>query len=207
MKSYIHFIRHGITEGIIKKWYYGSTDLPLVEEGVKALEELKSEGIYPALGSADCYTSGMTRANETFNVTYGDVPYKPITLLREMNFGRWECKTFDEIQQDEESKIWLADEEGSFFFPDGGDSILSFYERIREGLDELCSYHRLKEETVAADGSDAVSIMVCHGGTIAATMEYWFPGDRDNFWQWIPKTGRGFTIEFEDGKAMRYTEI
>ena len=33
MGSYIHFIRHGITEGIVNKWYYGSVDLPLIEEG------------------------------------------------------------------------------------------------------------------------------------------------------------------------------
>ena len=37
MISCIHFIRHGITEGIQNRWYYGSTDMPLVEEGVKVL--------------------------------------------------------------------------------------------------------------------------------------------------------------------------
>ena len=45
MKSYIHFIRHGITEGNQKGWYYGSLDIPLTEEGVAALKTLKEQKI------------------------------------------------------------------------------------------------------------------------------------------------------------------
>jgi len=49
MKSYIHFIRHGITEGNAKKWYYGWTDVPLLPEGVAALQNLCAQCIYPPL--------------------------------------------------------------------------------------------------------------------------------------------------------------
>ena len=35
MISRIHFIRHGITQGIKNKWFYGREDLPLVDEGIK----------------------------------------------------------------------------------------------------------------------------------------------------------------------------
>lgn len=207
MKSYIHFIRHGITEGIQKKWYYGSVDIPLVEEGIRVLNEFKDQGIYPELGDADCYTSGMLRANQTFNVIYGDMPFTPIPELREMNFGDWECLTYKEIKQRPEHDTWIATTDGSFQFPGGGDSILSFYERIQKGLDQLTGLHCMKELAHRHDGKDAVSIVVCHGGTISAAMEHWFPGERENFWQWIPVTGRGFTVEFEDGKAVRFTEI
>ncbi|MBR5129040.1 MAG: histidine phosphatase family protein, partial [Firmicutes bacterium] len=47
MISCIHFIRHGITEGIQNRWYYGSTDMPLVEEGVNEVLDLKANNIYP----------------------------------------------------------------------------------------------------------------------------------------------------------------
>ena len=189
MRSYIHFIRHGITEGIINKWYYGSADLPLTDEGYEALRGLMAEGIYPPLGDADCYTSGMLRADQTLKVIYGNVPFKTIPLLREMNFGSWECKTFNELQKEPEYEEWINNKEGSFTFPGGGDSVISFNERIQKGLKELCGYQRLKELSHRHSGKDAVSIMVCHGGTIAAAMEGWFPGDRENFWQWIPATG------------------
>lgn len=49
MISRIHFIRHGITQGIKNKWFYGREDLPLVDEGIKELEDLRSGGIYPLL--------------------------------------------------------------------------------------------------------------------------------------------------------------
>lgn len=207
MRSYIHFIRHGITEGIINKWYYGSSDLPLTDEGYEALRELMAEGIYPPLGDADCYTSGMLRADQTLKVIYGNVPFKTIPLLREMNFGSWECKTFNELQKEPEYEEWINNKEGSFAFPGGGDSVISFNERIQKGLKELCGYQRLKELSHRHSGKDAVSIMVCHGGTIAAAMEGWFPGDRENFWQWIPATGRGFTVEFKESEPFSYKAI
>lgn len=207
MRSYIHFIRHGITEGIINKWYYGSADLPLTDEGYEALRELMAEGIYPPLGDADCYTSGMLRADQTLKVIYGNVPFKAIPLLREMNFGSWECKTFNELQKEPEYEEWINNKEGSFTFPGGGDSVISFNERIQKGLKELCGYQRLKELSHRHSGKDAVSIMVCHGGTIAAAMEGWFPGDRENFWQWIPATGRGFTVEFKESEPFSYKAI
>lgn len=207
MKSYIHFIRHGITEGIVSKWYYGSADLPLIEEGYEALRHFKDEGIYPSLGDADCYTSGMLRANQTLKAIYGDVPFKVIPLLREINFGNWECKTFEELQSEPEYEEWINNKEGSFHYPGGGDSVQTFYERIRAGLKELCGYHRLKELSHRHSGLDAVSVVVCHGGTIAAAMEHWFPGERENFWQWIPATGRGFTVEFKENAPFSYKVI
>ena len=207
MKSYIHFIRHGITEGIVSKWYYGSADLPLIEEGYEALRHFKDEGIYPSLGDADCYTSGMLRANQTLKAIYGDVPFKVIPLLREINFGNWECKTFEELQSEPEYEEWINNKEGSFHYPGGGDSVQTFYKRIRMGLKELCGYHRLKELSHRHSGLDAVSVVVCHGGTIAAAMEHWFPGERENFWQWNPATGRGFTVEFKENAPFSYEAI
>ena len=84
-KSCIHFIRHGITEGIVNRWYYGETDLPLIDEGILQLNKFRDEGIYPSSESAACYTSGMLRANQTFEVLFGHSNYQVISDLREMN--------------------------------------------------------------------------------------------------------------------------
>ena len=206
MKSYIHLIRHGITEGVQKRWFYGSVDIPLVDEGITALNELKDKGTYPEAADADFYTSGMLRTNQTLHVLYGDVPHKEIPLLREMNFGRWECRTYEELKDEPEHDEWMADRDGSFTYP-GGDSIKGFYVRVREGLKELTGCHRMKELAHRHDGKDAVSIIICHGGIISVAMDTWFPGDRENFWQWVPSAGRGFSVEFEDGEPVRYSEI
>lgn len=208
MKSCIHFIRHGITEGILNRWYYGSTDMPLVQEGIDEILGFKDDNVYPLdlAEDTDFYTSGMLRAEQTLDIIYGDVQRKPITNLSEMNFGRWECKIFDELKLEPEFDEWMNCTDNSFVFPEG-DSILTFYERVEKGFDELLGLHRLKELSHRHSGKDATSVIVCHGGVISACMERYFSGDRENFWQWIPAPGKGFTLYLEDGEPIRYEEI
>ena len=95
--------------------------------------------------------------------------------------------------------------DGSFEFPGGGDSINSFYQRVGGGIKELMGYQRLKELSHRHSGKDAISIVVCHGGVISAAMETFFPNERENFWQWIPDPGHGYTVYFEGGEAGSYT--
>ncbi len=208
MKSCIHFIRHGITEGILNRWYYGATDMPLVQEGIDEVLGFKADNVYPLdlAEDTDFNTSGMIRAEQTLDVIYGDVQRKAIKNLSEMSFGRWECKTFDELKLEPEFDEWMNCTDNSFVFPEG-DSILSFYERVEKGFDELLGLHRLKELSHRHSGKDATSVIVCHGGVISACMERYFSGDRENFWQWIPAPGRGFTLYIEDGEPVRYEEI
>lgn len=207
MTSCIHFIRHGITQGILNKWYYGATDMPLVQEGVDEVMGFKADNIYPHCNDdVDFYTSGMLRAEQTLEVIYGHVHRKAIPNLAEMSFGRWECKTFSQLELEPEFDEWMSCTDNSFVFPEG-DSILSFYERVEKGFDELIGLHRLKELSHRHSGKDVTSVIVCHGGVISACMERFFPGGRENFWQWIPAPGRGFTLYLEDGKPTKYTEI
>ena len=56
-------LRHGITEGNRRRLYYGSTDLPLLQEGWEALEDLRAQGGYPT--ATLFYTSGMIRTEQT----------------------------------------------------------------------------------------------------------------------------------------------
>lgn len=206
MKSCIHFIRHGLTEGNTKKWFYGWADVPLLEEGVLALSELKDSGVYPALEDADCYTSGMLRTEQTLEILYGSVPHRIIPQLKEINFGDWECKTFEELKQEEGFDRWINDKTGSITYP-GGDSILSFYERVQTGLTEVLGYHRIKELSHRHSGKDAVSIVICHGGVISACMQHMFPKEKGNFYQWIPDPGRGYTVYFQNSDPVSYEKI
>ncbi|MCI8609778.1 MAG: phosphoglycerate mutase family protein [Firmicutes bacterium] len=206
MKSYIHFIRHGITEGNAKKWYYGWTDVPLLPEGVAALQNLCAQGIYPPLLDADCYTSGMVRTEQTFQVIYGDAPHRALPHMKEINFGDWERLTFEELKSDPHFDTWINDKTGTVAYP-GGESLSTFAVRIGQGLTELLALHHLKELSHSADNQDAVSILVCHGGVIAASMENMFPNEKETFWQWVPDPGHGYTVYLKDGKPESYEPI
>lgn len=207
MKSYIVLIRHGITEGILKHWYYGWVDLPIVKEGYEELAKYKEEGAYPELPEdTKYYTTGFVRTTQTLKALFGDVPYKEIPDMKEINFGEWECQTFDELSQREGAAEWLSDANGTFVFP-GGESMQGYMERIKRGNKELVGYHRLQELAHRHSGKDAASVMVCHGGTISATMMNWFPGERELFWDWTPMVGLGYIVYFENGEPTSYEPL
>ena len=100
MKSRIVFIRHGITVGNERKLYYGATDVSLSDRGMDILKELAAKGVYPDSDDAEYYTSGMLRTEQTFKILYGDKPHTKIGNLRELNFGKFEMKTYNELDKD-----------------------------------------------------------------------------------------------------------
>ena len=44
MGNTLYLIRHGDTEGTLKDLFYGSTDLPLAEQGVQQIKTLCDKG-------------------------------------------------------------------------------------------------------------------------------------------------------------------
>lgn len=207
MASKIYLIRHGITEGNQKKWFYGAADLPLAEEGREELQRLKEKNIYPEFPEdADLYTTGLLRTEQTFEILFGDKPHKAIENLKEMRFGEYECTTYEEVKQYEDFDKWAWDTTGDVKLP-GAESKNEFAARIAEGVKELRGYHRLKELSHRHSGKDSVSVVVCHGGVIAAAMMILFPEVNGNMWDWMPQPGYGYCIEFEEGEPRVYTKI
>ena len=209
MKSQIHLIRHGITEGNLKRWYYGSSDSPLAAEGVDALAELAGAGIYPPAdetenrAAADLYTSGLLRTEQTLFLIYGIREHRVLAELQEMHFGEYEGKTHQELEAEAPYQTWVSDKTGGLA-PPGGESPLEFRSRIAGGFQTLLGNHRLKELSLRHQGREAHSILVCHGGVISAIMMEQFPGEEKNLYQWIPDPGHGYTITLEDSQAAGY---
>ena len=207
MASKIYLIRHGITEGNQKKWFYGASDIPLAEEGKEELRSLKEKDIYPEFPEdADLYTTGLLRTEQTFEILFGDKPHKAIGNLKEMGFGEYECKTYEELKEYEDFDKWAWDTTGDVKLP-GAESKNEFAARIAEGIKELRGYHRLKELSHRHSGKDVVSVVVCHGGVIAAAMMQLFPEVNGNMWDWMPQPGYGYCVEFEEGEPTMYTKI
>lgn len=203
MKSQIHLIRHGITEGNQRRLYYGAADIPLADEGVAELRTLVEQGIYPQVENSDFYTTGMLRTEQTLAIIYGEVAHEQIEELREMSFGRFEMKSYEELKELSEYVAWSSDKTGWAESPEG-ESINGFAERIRGGLKILMGRHQLKELSVRHSGKDAVTTMICHGGTIASIMMQSFPKDREHFYKWIPDPGHGFTLIVKNGDVLGY---
>lgn len=207
MKSTIHLIRHGITEGNLKRWHYGWADIPLAAEGVENLRQLCEEDIYPRPEEAACYTSGMVRTEQTFKEIYGDVPHQVLPKLKEMNFGDFEKKTYDELKDNPDYQKWITDKTFQTSIP-GGESKSEFYNRVQNGFEELVNLHRREELKHRHNKKDTDTICVCHGGVISCIMIGQFEADGlGEFINWIPDPGRGYSITVEDGKCVSYEKI
>ncbi len=190
MKTKICLIRHGITEGNQKRLYYGSSDIPLAEEGVAMLRELASQGIYPDDVDATCYTSGMLRTEQTFSLIYGDREHEAFSPFREIDFGDFEMKSYEELKDDPDYQTWISDTTGTLP-PPGGESALDFQARVSEGFAELLQRQEKH-----------MTIVVCHGGPIAAILQKAFPDEKENFYQWLPDPGHGYLLTVEDGEIV-----
>ncbi|MBR5217051.1 MAG: histidine phosphatase family protein [Oscillospiraceae bacterium] len=182
-------IRHGITEGNKRSLYYGSTDLPLLQEGIDALEKSAQEMIYPA--AQYYYTSGMLRTEQTFAVLYGHQAHEAIPGLREMDFGDFEMRTYEELQQDEAFRLWANEQIATNICPNGE----SFELLQKRALVAIRPVLERDEDTVC----------VVHGGVISCMMVKWFPGG--TFRDYMPQPGTGWQVEFEGGKPVGFKKV
>lgn len=207
MASKILMLRHGITEGNNNKWFYGGLDLHLLPEGIEELKTNVRNSFYPEIpDNAQFFTTGMIRTEQTLEAIFGDVDHDTIPELREMEFGEYEGKTFDELKDDPAFQSWTYDETGEVAFP-GGESRKEFGDRIFKGLDILIGKHRLKELSVRHSGKDAFTVLICHGGVIASLMHELFPGVRESMWDWITDPGGGYLIEMGPEGALNYEQL
>lgn len=179
-------IRHGNTEANEKRLYYGSTDLPLSAEGKRALERTASRFVFPS--AQRYYTSGMLRSEQTFAILYGDIPHEPLYGLREMNFGSFEMRAYDELKNDAAFLEWISGDAETNICPGGesGASVLMRSYREVEKLLDSCS--------------DAV--VITHGGVIGGLMAKFFPTYVGRY-AYTPDPGFGVTITF-DGHTPVY---
>jgi alpha-ribazole phosphatase len=206
MKSKIVLIRHGITEGNEMHMYYGSTDVSLSERGKHLLEKQRDEGLYPISETAQFFTTGMLRTEQTLRIVYGDREHGVIEDLKELDFGEFEMHTYEELNSVPEYQKWITAEDTGKA-PPGGESINSFTERIRRGFDELTVRNELYMLKLRNHRKEAMTICICHGGVISGIMDYIWPGEYKNFFEWIPDPGHGYVLLVEDGSFIGYEQF
>jgi alpha-ribazole phosphatase len=165
-------IRHGKTEANEKRLYCGSTDLPLSEAGREELRNISYN-----IKNARFLTSGMKRADETLKILFGDVPYEKDSGFREVDFGAFEMHSYIELKDTPEYQAWCSGD-NEVNVPPNGESGQQMKKRVLE------AFSRIQEDTV----------LVCHGGVIAAIMEHLFPEEKKSRYEWQPGNGRGYIL-------------
>ncbi|BHH83151.1 histidine phosphatase family protein [Desulforhopalus sp. 52FAK] len=146
----IYLLRHGDTG--LKNQYIGSSDVSLSPRGIEEVK--KSCGFLSSVDFDAVMCSPMKRCTETAAHLTGSPPVQILDFLREIDFGRWEKKTFQEIIQNDQDEVdrWVQKPE-TFRFPEG-ESLIDFKKRITTTTDFLYQ----------TDGERI--LVVCHGGII-----------------------------------------
>lgn len=171
----IYLIRHGKTEANLRHLYCGSTDLPLAPAGVAELKAL-----HYCLPPARFLTSGMTRTEETLRLLFGAVPHEIRPVFREIDFGAFEMHSYEQLKDDPAYIAWITgDNEKNT--PPGGESGAAMTARVTAGFESLLA-------------ENVPTVLITHGGVIAAIMEHAFPHEKKSRYQWQPEPGHGYEI-------------
>ena len=177
-------IRHGRTRANDDYLYCGSTDLPLSDSGREELMRRRAEGGYPSAVGLRIYSSGLLRTEETLELLYKPLRHTVLPAMREMDFGRFEMHSYDQLKEDPVYRAWCDGDNEANVTP-GGESGELMRARVLAALEELIG-----------KGEDA--LIVTHGGPIAAVMAHLFPGEGKNRFDWQPKNGAGYEIILTD---------
>lgn len=155
------FVRHGETTGNSSIRFFGKTDVPLSDEGQ---EQMRSAG--QALKTEHfelICTSTLCRTIEGGRIISGNrnIPVFPMIEFREIDFGRWEGLTLEEIE--EKDPLLFAEWRKDFWrfnYPEG-DRRDDFIEKVKKGIDKVLN--KVNNGTV---------LLVLHKGIIRTAIYY-----------------------------------
>lgn len=185
----IIMIRHGKTFGNTEKRYVGSTDESLILEGSQELKKNVSEKKYIAVEMI--FSSPMNRCIETAKIIYPDKKINIVDEFSEMNFGDFEYKNYSELKEDLYYQKWI-DSNGTLPFPNG------------EGREDFIKRNLLGFKNIIEKANGKNSAIVCHGGTIMATLSGLGLG---NYFDFQVENGGGYILDLEISKTISEQKI
>lgn len=184
----VTLFRHGVTKANLERRYLGWSDPPITDEARHRLAALPSEA-YDL-----CVSSDLIRCRQTADVLCPHVPPIESTAFREMNFGKWELKTYADLCHDKEYRNWV---DNPFVNrPPEGESFTEMARRVISGWD-------LMKKTMDEQGNKNI-LLVTHGGVIRFLLTK-LTKEKKSFWEWkIPhSTGIKLHWKLDDWRDNR----
>ena len=179
-------IRHGLTDDNSKKRYCGIRDVGVNEFGQQKLEEIKNK--ISCLNIDAVLSSDLKRSWQTAKVIFGNKTCKIIKNpnLREINFGKWEGFTYNQILKRYPCvyKRWLEDP----FSVDVpfGEKLPHFIRRIKNELKKIINLKL--DKTVA---------LVTHAGVMRVILNTLLKLKKQDFWHFKINPSAVYIIEYK----------
>jgi alpha-ribazole phosphatase len=179
----IALFRHGLTEENQRMAYLGWNDSPLCAEA-RMISTTSQYDIY--------FSSDLQRCVNTAILLFPNENVFLLNHLREMNFGKWEGKTYEELKNEKLYQLWLSD---SFHYcPPEGESFQQFIERVQAGWQKIIEEIQTKQLHRCA--------VITHGGVIKYLLSKFAPEQKE-FWSWQTPHGQGIELIFERESLRR----
>lgn len=187
MTKRLTLLRHGKT-GLSGR-YVGSRDVPLSVDGRAQIARLKSS--FEKFSFDSIVSSPMLRCRESAEILFPDRALSYDDDLREIDFGRWEGLTFQEIvKNDPEHVAAWAEWSPQFCFPEG-ECIAHFIERLHKAGSRIA--------TSIADNT----LIIAHGGVIRTLLCYYLQLDPSQYLLFQVQKGRFATLDlFDEGAVL-----
>ncbi len=176
-------LRHGESylnkEGV----YFGFTDSLLTKDGERQI--LKKINTIPSYDLI--YSSPLMRALKSAQIiNTNNLLIKTDERLKELNFGIFENKSYEEIQELHKSECdkWKS-ENISYTFPQG-ESINDLSNRVISFIEEIKNFNKN-------------ILIVTHYGVINSILCHYISNNIESFWKFKCSHSSITTIEFHDG--------
>lgn len=174
----IYLIRHTSVD-VPAGYAYGQTDVPLrlsFEEEAGKVKETISELTFDKV-----WCSPLTRCVRLADYCgYPDAIWED--RIKELNFGEWEMKSWEELSSDPRSKAWFADWI-NVKTPEG-ESLLDQYKRVASFLDDI---RKTDLENVC---------LFAHGGVLTCARVYAGEYDIKEAFKNVPSYGEVIKLSF-----------
>ncbi|MGJ9457779.1 histidine phosphatase family protein [Oceanobacillus sp. CF4.6] len=184
----ITLFRHGLTEENKRKAYLGWNDSPLCKEAIQILSNYTfNPQSYDLFVSSD-----LQRCLSTMEFLFSNVTPVIFTELREINFGTFQGKTYEELKDVKEYQQWINN-----IFSDSppcGESFEQFTVRVWKGWD------RLVDLILQQDSKRC--FIVTHGGVIRYLLSSFSLIEKE-FWEWNIPHGTGYVLQFNREQLRR----
>ena len=176
----IIFIRHGETDFNRARLYFGHLDTDLNKTGVEQLRKTKILFEKREKMPDVVFSSDLKRCSQSMEILQIDEETEKILTkdLREINFGIFEGKTYEEIKSEYPEKVEKMINDWRNFKADKGESINEMMLRVAEKMNEIINQYRNKK-----------ILVVAHAGVIQALTSYYLFGNLDGYWKFKINNG------------------
>ena len=185
----LYFVRHGETAANQQGVYYGSSNLPLTEQGKLQMQQVGK--MLATVRFDNVLASGLQRAQQSAQILLAENQQMLPTIiiepkLNELDFGDWEGRHYQELMQQDNERYSAWCNNWQTYAPPNGESFQQFKQRVD---------HAITGQIISHD--DQTLLIVGHQGSLRVLLLSLLQLPEKVFWQFSFQQGTYSLLTFQ----------